>query len=103
MSTRKNLIIVALLFGMIAGLDAQGTATLMRGRQGVSFAETWRPNGTSDTRIVGQVIDIRQAPVAHARVQVRNLISGLVLQKDESDDNGEYRFLVDEPGSYVVE
>ena len=103
MSTRKNLIVLAIVFAAIAGLEAQGTATLVRQRQGVSFAETWRPNGSGDTRIVGQVIDIQQAPVAHARVQVRNLISGLIEKQSQSDENGEYQFTVDNPGSYVVE
>ena len=41
-------------------------------------------------------------PVAHA-VQLRNLDTGAVQQADDSDANGEYTFLVDEPGTYVVE
>ena len=103
MSTRKNLIVLAILFTAIAGLNAQGTATLARQRQGVSFAESWRPNGTAVTRIVGQVLDLAQNPVAYANVQVRNLGSGLVEQQRECDDNGEYQFVLDNPGSYVVE
>lgn len=103
MSTRKNLIVLAILFTAIAGLNAQGTVTLVRQRQGVSFAEGWRPNGSGDTRIIGQVLDISQNPVAYARVQIRNLISGFVEQRRESDANGEYLFVVDNPGSYVVE
>jgi hypothetical protein len=103
MRTNKNLILAAILVATAAGLDAQGTATLVRQRQGVSFAEPWRPNGAGDTRVVGHVIDIRQAPVAHARVQLRNLISGLVQQQNETDANGEYSFIVDTPGTYVVE
>jgi hypothetical protein len=103
MRTNKNLILAAILVATAAGLDAQGTATLIRQRQGVSFAEPWRPNGVGETRIIGQVIDIRQTPVANARVQLRNLVSGLVQQQDETDVNGAYAFAVDNPGTYVVE
>jgi hypothetical protein len=103
MRTSKNLILLAILVAAAAGLDAQGTATLIRPRQGVSFAEPWRPNGVADTKVIGQVIDIRQTPVANAPVQLRNLVSGLVQQQGETDANGEYAFSVDNPGTYVVE
>lgn len=103
MTTPKRLIVFAMLVAAAAGLDAQGTATLVRQRQGVSFAESWRPIGTGETRVIGQVIDITQTPVANARVQLRNLITGGVLGQGESDANGEYVFTVDDPGSYVVE
>ncbi|MBY0493723.1 MAG: carboxypeptidase regulatory-like domain-containing protein [Cyanobacteria bacterium] len=104
MGTHKSLIVVALLIASVAGLGAQGTATLVRQRQGVNFAESWRPIGNKgDTRIIGQVVDIRQMPVPHARVQLRNLTNGNVQQQSDTDDNGEYQFLVDNPGTYVVE
>jgi hypothetical protein len=103
MTTPKRLIVIAILLAAVAGLDAQGTATLMRQRQGVSFAETWRPIGSGQTRVVGQVIDIRQTPVANARVQLRNLVSGAVEGSRDTDTNGGYAFMVDNPGSYVVE
>jgi len=104
MSTRKNLIVCALLVFAAAGLEAQGTATLVRQRQGVRLAEPWRPSNTKgDTRIIGQIVDIRQMPVAYAKVQLRNLINGAVQQESTSDGNGEYQFTVDDPGTYVVE
>jgi hypothetical protein len=104
MSAYKEFIVAAILLATAAGLHAQGTATLVRPRVNVSFAEPWRPaNGAGETRVVGQVIDIRQAPVAQARVQLRNLGSGLVQQHDETDANGEYAFSVENPGTYVVE
>ncbi|HEX6164112.1 MAG TPA: carboxypeptidase regulatory-like domain-containing protein [Vicinamibacterales bacterium] len=103
MTTPKRLIVIAMLAAAVAGIDAQGTATLVRQRQGVTFAETWRPIGAADTRIIGQVIDITQTPVANARVQLRNLSNGAVIGQDETDANGEYAFSVDNPGSYVVE
>lgn len=68
------------------------------------FVEAWRPaNTVGVTRVIGSVIDIRQVPVAHARVQLRNLINGHLTQRAETDENGEYLFVVDEPGTYVVE
>src|SRR5215208_4028368 len=103
MSARKSLGVLGIVFATIAGLDAQGTATLIRLRQGVSFAEAWRPNGRSDTRIIGQVIDVRQIAVANARVQLRNLVSGRIQQTTETNASGDYQFLIDDPGTYVVE
>lgn len=73
-------------------------------RSAVSFAESWRPRGTtSATRVIGTVIDIRQVPVAKATVQLRNLDTGNVEQVSESDGDGEYLFEVEQSGTYVVE
>ena len=49
------------------------------------------------------MIDIGQVPVAHARVQLRDLGNGTVLQDSTSNENGEYAFTVIDPGTYVVE
>ena len=104
MRTQKNLIVCALLVLVTAGLEAQGTATLVRQRQGMRLEEPWRPpSAKSDTRIIGQVVDIRQVPVPYARVQLRNLINGTIQQESASDRNGEYQFTIDDPGTYVVE
>ena len=69
------------------------------------FAERWRPvmRGSGDTRVIGTVIDFRQVPVAGAKVQLRSLVNGQVQKEDESDNNGEYSFVVEDPGTYVVE
>ncbi|HUQ86210.1 MAG TPA: carboxypeptidase-like regulatory domain-containing protein [Vicinamibacterales bacterium] len=104
MSTWKSFVLFASLVATVAGLDAQGRATLVPPpRQGVFLAEPWRPASQGDTKIIGQVIDIRQTPVAHARLQLRNLVNGLVRTGGQSDENGEYQFMIDEPGTYVVE
>ena len=104
MSTFRRFVVFAFLVATVAGLDAQGRATLVvPPRQGVFLAEAWRPALKGDTKIIGQVIDIRQMPVAHAKLLLRNLVSGSVEQGGESDDNGEYQFLIDQPGTYVVE
>ena len=48
-----------------------GVATLVPRVQSLKFAEPWRPNGAgSATRVIGTVIDIRQVPVARAKVQL---------------------------------
>jgi hypothetical protein len=71
---------------------------------GVRFAQPWRAAGIGgDTKIIGTVIDIRQVPVAHVKVQLRSLVTGVVEKQGESDENGEYNFPVDDPGTYVVE
>lgn len=68
------------------------------------FVEPWRPANISGvTRIIANVIDIRQVAVANARVQLRNLTAGQVVQRGETDDNGQYEFIVEEPATYVVE
>jgi hypothetical protein len=71
---------------------------------GVKFAQPWRPAGIAgDTKIIGTVIDIGHVPVAHAKVQLRSLITGTVQQESETNENGEYEFAVDTSGTYVVE
>jgi hypothetical protein len=71
----------------------------------VRFSAPWRPAGatSTETRVVGTVIDIRQVPVSYAKVQLRDLKTGLVLAEDDTNDLGEYEFDVAEPGTYVVE
>lgn len=104
MSTLKSFVVFAILVATVAGLEAQGRATLVGPpRQGVFLAEAWRPALSGDTKIIGQVIDIRRVPVAHARLQLRNLINGSAQKATESDENGEFQFLIDDPGTYVVE
>lgn len=106
MSTRINSFVWGLILLSGAGLTAQSGVRLVQPpRPGVTLAEAWRPANTnsSDTKIIGTVIDIRQVPVAYARVQLRNLGTGRVTGQSEANDNGEYEFLVEDPGTYVVE
>ena len=104
MGTQQKLIVLGMLVLTVAGLGAQGTATLVRQGQSVRFHETLRPaNSASETKIVGRIVDIRKLPVAHVKVQLRNLLDGSVRQESESNDNGEYAFILEEPGTYVVE
>lgn len=89
-----------------AGISAKqsGVASLVPRVQSLKFAEPWRPNGGSGaTRVIGTVIDIRQVPVARARIQLRNLATGVVDHVTDSNENGEYAFDMDTSGTYVVE
>lgn len=104
----KKHLIAALCLVLLAGagLAAQsgnirlGTTGLVAPR----FAERWRPASLGgETRVIGSVIDIRQVPVAGARVRLRNLANGAVEEEVDSDANGEYQFTVEDSGSYVVE
>ena len=71
---------------------------------GVRLLEGWRPSDVSgETRIVGTVIDIRQVPIAYARVQLRNLTTATIAAVQETDEHGNYEFIVEDPGTYVVE
>lgn len=105
---RKHIVaaICGLLAVSAAGLSARqsGVATLVPRVQNLKFAEPWRINrGGGATRVIGTVIDIRQVPVARAKVQLRNLTTGVVDQVSESNANGEYAFETENAGTYVVE
>ena len=93
---------------LLAGMTLSAQSGLIRrvpsAPPSARFVEAWRPANTIGmTSVTGTVIDIRQTPVAHARVQLRNLINGHLAQRAETNENGEYFFVVDEPGTYVVE
>jgi len=105
MSTRINSLVWGLILMSGAAVTAQtGVRLVQPPRPGVTFAEAWRPaNANTETKIIGTVIDLRQVPVAYAKVQLRNLITGLVGEKSETNESGEYEFLIDNPGTYVVE
>lgn len=105
MNTRINSLVWGLILVFGAGLTAQtGVRLVQPPRPGITFTEAWRPADIHNgTRVIGTVIDIRQVPVAYARVQLRNLVTGSVTQASEANANGQYEFLVDHPGTYVVE
>jgi hypothetical protein len=63
----------------------------------------WQPADGTATRVIGAVVDVTQAPVSYARVQLRNLGNGLVLASADTNEAGEYAFDVTDPGTYVVE
>ncbi len=104
---------LSLILALGAGVAAEQGGTIRRElppqpsreveRAAVVRDSTWRQCGTGATRIVGSVIDIRQIPVAGVTVQPRNLDTGNVDQKVDSNELGEYEFEVDEPGTYIVE
>lgn len=97
--------------GLVLALGAATSAADQGGllrreieRFSVIYTDAGRPDGdTSETRVIGTVIDILQVPVPRVRVQLRNLDTGNVVGQGETDDRGEYEFNDEEPGSYVVE
>lgn len=102
--------ILAVVSGFVlmtgAGLTAQRTSIrlVQPPSPGARLVEAWRPANTrGDTKIIGAVLDIRQEPVAYAKLRVRNLSLGTVQQEGQSDGNGEYEFLIQNSGMYVVE
>jgi hypothetical protein len=110
----RQLSVVGLFVAFTAGLLAEQGGVIRREeppsperetqRFNVNFGAPWRPSGTNAaTRVVGTVLDIRQAPVPNATVQLRNLDTGNVEQTAESDEQGEYDFAIEDPATYVVE
>ena len=98
--------ILALTLVISATITAQSVSVrrVLPPSSGVRLLEPWLPgNVRGVTRIVGNVIDIRQMPVARTRVQLRNLNTSQITAAQDTDDEGNYDFIVDEPGTYVVE
>jgi hypothetical protein len=94
----------ALSVGVAA--DQRGTATLVPPPAPVvKFAAPWRPVDatSSETKVMGVVIDVRREPVKNATVQLRDLTNGQVVAKTNANDLGEFTFIVADPGTYVVE
>ena len=88
----------------MAGTTAIAQEAFEPARSGVRFLERYRAESAKgDTKIVGTVIDVQQIPVAKARLQVRNLVNGIIEREGTSDTNGEYSFDLVEPSTYVVE
>jgi len=95
-------LLVALAVTALGGLlQAQGI-TRVPNTSRLTF-ERWRGEGTGVTRVEGKVIDITMTPVKKAKVVLRDLETGEIVEESESDDNGNYAFTVDNPSTFVVE
>lgn len=98
--------VVAMVAGAVAVMAGGVTAGQFQGgsfippRPRISFTSV--PAGGAGL-VVGTVIDIRQVPVAGAKVQLRNLDTGSVLLVTEANENGEYSFPVLNSATYIVE
>ena len=102
MHNRFLVVLSALI--LIASVSTLAQQSFTPARSGVRGWEPYTPEGTRRaTRVVGTVIDIGQVPVAHAKVILRDLVTGKAEQEGESNDNGEYEFTVLQPSTYVVE
>jgi hypothetical protein len=87
-----------------AGTTLVAQQSFIPAPSGVRRLESLRPlTGSRDTRVTGSVIDIALQPVAYARVQLRNLMVGVVEQEATANGSGEYEFTVAAPSTYVVE
>ena len=98
------------VLGLVLTIGSQGTAQqsgtpgLVPPSPALKFSGPWRHDSESgQTRIVGSVVDGRQLPVGDAKVQLRDLGSGAIVQESVTDVAGEYEFAVQAPGTYVVE
>lgn len=101
MLTKIALVGFALIVAVCTGVTAQQH---IPPDPTLRFIQPWRPaTVTGQTQIVGIVVDIRQVPVANAKVRLRNLNTGRIEQETETNDKGEYVFAVVDPGTYVVE
>jgi hypothetical protein len=105
-NVRKLLVLMmfATLGVGIAAEQRREVALVRQPTQPMNFSAPWRPNGTStETKVVGTVIDMLHVPVVRARVQLRDLKSGLVFASGDTNDLGEFEFTQVDPGTYVVE
>lgn len=108
-STFMNRIVPAILATtLLAGATVTAQGVWVRRVQppapGMRLIEPWKPaNSDGATRIIGNVIDITHTPVAYARVQLRNLTTANIDDVQNADGNGNYEFIVEMPGTYVVE
>ena len=101
MFTRVSLVGFGLIVAVCTGVTAQ---QLIPPDSSLKFVQPWRPTTvTGHTQIVGTVIDVRQIPVANARVRLRNLNTGKIEQEAQTNEKGEYVFQDLKPGTYVVE
>ena len=103
----RNLLAVLLFttLGMSASAEQRREVQLVppSASPAVRLSTPWRPEGGAASHVVGSVIDVRQVPVSYAKVQLRNLGTGIVLATSDTNEMGEYAFDVSEPGTYVVE
>jgi len=101
---RNRFLVVLSALIVIASVSTLAQQSFTPARSGVRSWEPYSLEGTRRaTRVVGTVIDIRQVPVAHAKLVLRDLVTGKAEQEGESNDNGEYEFTVLQPSTYVVE
>ncbi len=101
---------LSLILALGAGVAAEQGGTIRRElppppsrqieRSAVNFSA---PSSPGPTRVIGTVIDIRRIAVAGVTIQLRNLDTGNVEEKIESNELGEYEFEIDESGTYIVE
>lgn len=106
MSRQSLTVLVVLIAAIVAGVFEPLSAgqqipslTNPTARRSIANAA-----GGSTSVIAGLVLHAdRTTPVAFARVRLRNLDNGAVIDKTSADQLGEFSFLVLAPGNYVSE
>ena len=88
--------------GQTAGAGQKGSVT----RSSVLRAQVTTADGTGRTTnavVAGQTLDAAGGPLPFARVRVRNLDTGAIVQQSTSSHIGEFSFVVAGGPTYVVE
>lgn len=98
-------ILIVLIAVIVAGIDPIHAG--QKAPNGISSAVRRSLNsavaGSTTAVIAGQALNSDRTPFAFARVRLRNLDSGAVIDKTSADHLGEFSFLVVSRGNYVAE
>ena len=92
-----TVVVMALFSPLQAGQRIQPVAA-PTGRAAVNPA-----GGGNMSVITGQVLDANRAPVAFARVHLRDLDSGAIMDQASANHAGEFSFIVPGRGMYIAE
>lgn len=107
MSRRFLTVLVVPIVVIVAGvLEPLGAGQRIPSAVGSTVRRSLSNAAASSTSgvVAGQVLNSdRRSPVAFARVRLRNLDSGAVMDKTSADHLGEFSFLVVSRGNYVAE
>ena len=105
MNQRLLTVLVVLMAILVAGLLEPVTAGQQIAPVVTSTARRSVVTAARSTMgvIAGQALNADRTPLAFARVRLRNLDSGAIIDKTAADHLGEFSFLVPSRGNYVAE
>src|SRR5262245_44273049 len=84
--------------GVAAQAPPPGPATTVQGRDVVPHAVTVR-----GMTVVGSAWRANNTPIPHARIRLRNIVTGKIEAITQADDEGAFLFEKVRVGSYLVE
>ena len=95
-------VMTAISLATTSGFAQTGAKTAPASVQG---AKAFVPHGitVSGMTIVGSAWKADNTPIPHAKVRLRNVVTGKLVAAAEADDGGEFVFDKIETGSYLVE